>query len=460
MIGRRLSVGLGLVLCGAAASAAIFIWRGTSSSGTKPERLNVILITIDALRADHLGLHGYPHDTSPNIDAFARNAVVFKNAFCTVPKTTGSVTTLMTGLHPFIHGVSPSNDRVPPKLTTLGQVFKSSGYQTKGIVDNANVSRHYGFARGFDEYTEVWREIRAKPESTAFINRGAIRYLEEPHNAPFFLWLHYVETHTPLDPPNELIRYDPSRQGRNLRNIPKAWIRAHANALSVIRSETPYEGYLVELYDASIRHVDRAVGELLKAIDARHGGNTVVIITADHGEDLGEHNLFLDHGMLTFPTSTRVPLIIRFPGESPRVVNDPVSLMDIYPTLSAEVLDRQPRAPGSTVSLLKQIPSRDLYIQGSESHAIVTGFRYYTRIDKPELAENLRIDQRYCYDISEGVERALELETVQAEVDRAEARYWDFHRKNPYPRRKVKPDEDTELPSEDRENLKALGYMD
>lgn len=452
--------GLALLLCGVLAGAAVFIWRVPDAFGRKPGKLNVILITIDALRADHMGIYGYSRDTSPNIDTFARNAIVFKNAFCAVPKTTGSVTTLMTGQHPFIHGVSPSNDRVPGKLTTLAEIFKTNGYHTAGIVDNASVGIHFGFARGFDEYTEVWRETRQKAESTEFITGSTIRFVEESHSKPFFLWVHYVETHTPLVTPKEYVRYDPSTQGRNMRDIPRSWIRTHAYALSVMRSDTPYEGYLVALYDAAIRYVDDAVGKVLAAIDKQHLDDTVVIIAADHGEELGEHNLFLDHGMLTFPASTQVPLVIRFPGESPRFVSDPVSLMDVYPTLVAEVLGRQPQGPGSTVSLLGPIPARDLYIHGSESHAIVNGSRYYTQLDKPDLAENLGIAQRYYYDLSDGIEREVDQESVQREFEQADARYREFYRRNPYPRRKNLPDEDPTMPAEDRENLKTLGYIE
>lgn len=457
---RRTAAIVALILCGSAAITAVFIWKRRLISHPKPSGLNVILITIDALRADHMGLYGYPHATTPNIDRFARDAIVFRNAFCTIPKTTGSVATIMTGLHPFIHGVAPSNDHIPSDLRTLAQVFNRSGYRTAAVVDNANLSRAYDFARGFDTYTEVWRAAPEKSASTAFINRTVLEFLGQDRPKPFFLWVHYVETHTPFVPPPKYVRYDASRKGRDLRAIPAGWIRPQIYARSILDSANPYEGYLIALYDGTIRYVDEAVAEVLQVIERRYRGNTVVIISADHGEDLGEHNLFIDHGMLTFMTSTRVPIILRFPGQSPRVVADPVSLMDIYPTLVGGVLGRQPQPPGSTVSLLSSIPGRSLYIYASQSHAIVKGSRYYTLIDDPKLAESLGLAPRYCFDISDGTDGAVDMPGIKTEVDRAEAEYRELHRRHPYPRRRSAGDEAPDLPAEDRENLRTLGYLE
>ncbi|MBI2836921.1 MAG: sulfatase [Acidobacteria bacterium] len=459
MTGRAGSL-VALALGGAAVITAIVIWRRPGDSHPRPSGLNVILITIDALRADHMGLYGYPHDTTPNIDRFADDAIVFRNAFCTIPKTTGSVATIMTGLHPFIHGVAPSNDHIPSDLGTLAQVFNRSGYRTTAVVDNANLSRAYDFARGFDTYTEVWRAAPVKSASTAFINRTVLQFLGQDRPKPFFLWVHYVEPHTPFVPPSNHIHYDPSVKGRDLRTVPATWIRPQIYARSILDSATPYEGYLIALYDGTIRYVDEAVAEILQVIERRYRGNTVVIISADHGEDLGEHNLFIDHGMLSFTTSTRVPLILRFPGQSARVVTDPVSLMDIYPTLVGGVLGRQPQAPGSTASLLSPIPARRLYLYASQSHAIVDGTRYYTLIDDQKLAESLHLASRYCFDIADGTDRTVDVQAILPQFDRAEADYQELHRQHPYPRRGSAGSEAPDLPAEDRENLKTLGYLE
>jgi arylsulfatase A-like enzyme len=309
--------------------------RSPASAGT---RLNVLLITIDTLRADHLGLYGYSRATSPRLDAFGKRAVVFDQAYTYWPKTRGSFVAMMSGRRDSQTGYGKTHPVLLDFNPSLAQVLKDAGYRTAAVVDNANVAAQHGFGRGFERYRETWQEsdLPTEMDRTRAITGEGIAFVENASpGQPFFLWLHYVNPHAPYTPPApyDTAFLDPaSRTGARLRTVDgfvggirKAWAVAGQDRL----------GYYVAQYDGEIAAVDQEVGRVLDALEGSPAaGRTVVVITSDHGESLGEHDYFFDHGQDVFDPSLRIPLLVAVPGIAGGTRTSALaSTLDLVPTV-------------------------------------------------------------------------------------------------------------------------------
>ena len=300
--------------------------------------LNVLLVTIDTLRADHLGIYAYMRNTSPRIDALARQGAVFDRAYTYWPKTRGSMAIMLTGRRPSQNGYSKAHPLLLDFNPTLASVLKEAGYVTAAVVDNPNVAAANGYAKGFDTYRETWEEksLATETDRARAITETAVAFLAKARpDRPFFLWLHYVNPHAPYAPPPP---YDTAfldaaaRAGPRLRTvpglhggIPKQWAVPGQDRL----------GYYVAQYDGEIAAVDEQVGRVMDALrDSGAAGRTVVMLTSDHGESLGEHDYYFDHGEDVFEPSLAIPLIVLAPGLKPGIRVDAfASTLDVVPTL-------------------------------------------------------------------------------------------------------------------------------
>jgi arylsulfatase A-like enzyme len=318
--------------------------------------LNVLLVTIDTLRADHMGSYGYARDTSPAIDALAREGTLFEQAYTYWPKTRGSFVMILTGRHPSRNGYSKHHPLLAEFNPTLAEQLQGAGYATAAIVDNPNVAANLGYAQGFESYRETWEEpaLASEWDRTLAITDGGIAFLRQAatRERPFLLWLHYVNPHAPYTPPAPFdTRFvDPgAREGRVLPvvpgfhgGIPKQWAVPGRDRLA----------WYVSQYDGEIAAVDAEVGRLLAAL---HGsglaGRTLVVLTSDHGESLGEHDYFFDHGENVFDPSLRIPLVAVLPGApSGRRSDTLVSTLDLVPTiLDAVKVSYPPELAGASL---------------------------------------------------------------------------------------------------------------
>jgi arylsulfatase A-like enzyme len=300
--------------------------------------LNVLLLTIDTLRADHLGTYGYARKTSPRIDDLARQGVVFERAYTYWPKTRGSMAIMLTGRRPSQNGYSKAHPLLLGFNPTLASALKEAGYVTAAAVDNPNVAAANGYAKGFDTYRETWEEkaLATEMDRTRAITGTAVAFLKKARkDRPFFLWLHYVNPHAPYAPPapHDSAFMDASaRSGPRLRvvsglhgGIPKQWAVPGQDRL----------GYYVAQYDGEIAAVDEHVGQVMDALrDSEAASRTVVVLTSDHGESLGEHDYYFDHGEDVFEPSLAIPLIVVAPGAAPGArVGAFASTLDVVPTI-------------------------------------------------------------------------------------------------------------------------------
>lgn len=317
--------------------------RGSSESDASAPRnagINVLLITIDTLRPDHLSSFGYPRKTSPSIDELASRGVSFDLAFTYWPKTRGSFAAMFTSLYASQHGLTVRERDLPDFNETMAETFGKAGYRTAAAVDNGNLDAALGFAQGFEEYEQSWLRAETEADRTEVITRFGEEFLARRNERPFFLWLHYVNPHTPYEPPEDLLRSfrDDGLVPRGMELAEVVGFHGGVNrnlAAGVEAGERSWGDY-VDRYDAEILFADRHVGRVLKALaGGPWASTTAVVLTSDHGESLGEHDYFFDHGDDLFNPSLRVPLILSFPGFLPggERVTGAVSTLDVFPTI-------------------------------------------------------------------------------------------------------------------------------
>jgi arylsulfatase A-like enzyme len=415
---------------------------------------NIILITIDALRADHLGVYWYPYQTSPHIDDFAKKSSIFEQAYCTIPKTSASIASLMTGLHPLVHKTKPNRGELNEKYITLAEALKLKGYFNFAILDNANLSQGFKFHQGFDYYKGVWNEIEDKKDSTPYITNTILDFLGTNKKAPFFLWAHYIEPHAPYMPPNQYVEERP--KGRIINEIKQKVVVGIGEQLR----DDSSEGHFLALYDGAVKYIDDEFGKIINLIFQKgYEKNTIIIISSDHGEELGEYNLFFDHGPLTSNSSTRIPLIVYMPGQKNRRIMYPVSLMDIYPTILSQVgLSVPYEIQGE--NLFENDSQRLLFISAVNNNwAVVYKNLHLVNINSP-LPEILGLEHRYLFDIYKD---PYEKENIVSQYitmqNFMEKKYWEFHEestKRSGPNVNIK---EPSLSEKELKNLKSLGYI-
>ena len=293
---------------------------------------NVVLLSVDTLRADHLGCYGYAQPTSPNIDALAETALLFEDCTCEVPLTNPSMGSMLTSRIPRTTGTTKNGLRMPESVPTVAEAFQAAGYHTFCVQSNwtlkTKISRLH---RGFDVYDDGFHKKRwgfVSPERLAEeVNECALRLIESrPQDKPFFAWIHYTDPHAPYDMHR---KYNPAGK--------PVW---KMNKTDRVRAK----------YDSEIAFTDYHIGLLLAALPE----NTALIFTADHGESLYEHD-YLGHGRRIYQDNLHIPLMVRGEGIAPGRTLAPARGVDIAPTLLG--LAGLPKTPGMTgLDLLREPP--------------------------------------------------------------------------------------------------------
>lgn len=321
-----------------------------------PGTRGYILISIDTLRADHLGCYGYGEDTSPFIDSLADRGVRFEHAFVQLPGTLPSHMSIFTGLYPAEHGVYPPAGVLPSDIETLPEVFRRGGFRTAGHTEGGYVHGRFGFARGFDEFDDEANGRETDVERT--LARG-LEFLERlgPQDR-FLLFLHTYVVHDPYAPEASYLRqfWDGP--------IPEAFPPIGPNLTAFNRGEKSLSSeavsYFRAAYDASIRYADDVLREFFAEVEALGLDDEVtVILTSDHGEEFVEHGM-LAHSQI-YRETLQVPLIVVHPAVAgPRVVSAVVESIDI-PAALYELAGLEPERPisgSSFVSLLRGVLPR------------------------------------------------------------------------------------------------------
>ena len=308
--------------------------EGCGEGPPEPARRNLLLITIDTLRADALGTYGYSRPITPRIDCFAKSAFVFEHAHSSASWTLPSMVSLMTSLHPTTHRCQRDGARLPPSVETLAERLEEGGFHTGAITTHVYLTREHGLDQGFDDFDQdlVRENAPASHEqiSSDKVARRARAWLNarahEPRAGRWFLWVHFFDPHQVYKP--------------------------HPGITEALGSTDR------DLYDGEIAFTDRYVGDVLDALDELDlAGDTVVALAADHGEEFRDHGL-RGHRNSLYEEVLRVPLLLRVPGARPRRIAEPVGTIDLAPTL-LELLGAAPFDVSQGCSLVPLLEGRE-----------------------------------------------------------------------------------------------------
>lgn len=421
--------------------------------GSSPPHPSIVLITIDTLRADHLGCYGYFRETSPGIDALAGEGILFERAYAPMSTTLPSHVSLMTSLNPLQHGVQGNFMHLRTALTTsdelhtAAQIFARIGYTTAAFISCTPLKSHSGIAAGFEVYGEPERLLRAAKETTD----AALEWLAENEQRPVFLWLHYFDPHQPYEPPAEF--KDSFTGTKGLRRFLKD--RGVQVNERLIANNNQYDGSILSL-DSQLQ---RLFGEL-----KTRGlyDSSAIVFTADHGEGLGQHG-WVDHGPI-YEEDIHVPLIIKLPGASSHRGErrtDLAALIDVLPTLVG-ALD----LPISDQEH-SQFTGRNLLGGGSEREYVFSQRVARGRRWGPGLKYALTGTRWKYYHLTEGEDELYDLGEDPAELENLIAeqptlaqtmRLELLQRMKAYQNQGREAGDDTGFSPQIIEDLKSLGY--
>jgi arylsulfatase A-like enzyme len=425
---------------------------------------NLILVSVDTLRADHLGCYGYPKPTSPSIDRMARKGVRFDQVATVFPGTLPAHASLLTSLYPNRHRVYAAphaglevESAIPGSVPTLAGLLGAAGYRRAAWTGGGYLSPRRGFHHGFEFF-----HMPAAGEGSDDLKDTlvpATAWLRAGPPEPFFLFLHTYEVHEPFAPPPAYLRrFSSGERGRLPRDIhPNHFPRLRQMGLTEAERD-----YLIALYDAEIRYLDDAIGNLMEAL--RHAGleqRTLLVLTSDHGQEFFDHG-DIGHGTHLHPELIRIPLILRWPGRLPagRVVRTPVTLVDVLPTLLAAA--RAP-IPGKLDgrSLWPLLRGESQAPRAIAAETTWKGGYVAAREGQRKLIFELDSGQSQFYDLARDPMERRPLDPAAGPVDlelrRAVRNYVQQLRS-----RKAQggPQAPLQLSPAERAKLRALGYLD
>ncbi len=431
---------------------------------------NLVIIGLDTIRADHLGIYGRSPSYTPEIDVFAEDSIVFENAYSTAPWTLPSFGSLFTGLLPSEHGaVGGQYTQLAPEKVTLAEKLSGAGYQTTGFVAVDWLTESFGMSQGFDRQ-EVF--VKGNVSTRYELYEQSVREFltEAASESPFFLFVHIYDAHAPYEPlaPFDRMYYagDPFSESEN--DLAPLYAKSNRAMREPEKLYRWLEGvqdinYPIQQYAAGVSWVDSKVGALLDVLrETNRFDDSIVVLLADHGEHLTEHDIYFTH-FLPYEETLRVPLVIRLPGarHGGKRINDEVSLMDVAPTLlsllalapleEASGLDLSPLIDGSEAALAK----RWLFGEwGGPKHTVRAAWNRQFRLLRFEQGKKVRLElYERTTDRAETTDLAqLRPEVTDPLVDLLEGRFLGLDTPGAGA---LKPG----ISEEVEQRLKALGYL-
>ena len=485
--------------------------------------MNIIIYVLDSLRADHLSCYGYDRETTPNIDGLAKEGIVFENAYSQSTWTRPSAASILTGGYPGFHKTTTRESRLPCEIPVIPELLRDRGFKTAAFSAMGNVSSALGFNRGFDRFYDLFKEkslVGKRTMSTIDrerlyfesekevvlplakdINQFFFPYLRSTGKSDFFAFIWSIDTHIPFSAQDGTKRFcsdseskswpgeKPNGERNNL--IKKAWLRLReepAQLKSQIRKE-------IDLYDSEIYYADHHIGKLIEELKRLNiYDETVIIVTADHGEGFSEYGRVSRHGFLPYDEIIRVPLIIKLPdcpefqefkGVRRKSV---VQLIDLAPTILSltDGTDEQ-KFQGRNIMPIIQTDASIINYTFSETrvHEYTStylsirgdGYKYIKTILPEWSLFNIRKDPvhffgRQFFRRLQGKNRKLynldkdpheKTNVIKLEKKRAEeldVKLTNWSKSNVEVAGTIKADHIAEMDDEVKKHLVALGYVD
>ncbi|MCP3960834.1 MAG: sulfatase [bacterium] len=424
------------------------------------DSLNVVLIVLDALRADRLSLYGNPERTSPNIDQLAATGVVFEHAIAQAPWTPPSMATLFTGTYQSFHQVTHSAKEkgvysvLGDRMVTLAELFQQRGYHTGAVSAQPWVAEATGFSQGFDDFVvfsginDPFRTDKVMLDGLAWLNEKQTR-AQKP-TAPFFLYLHFINPHYPYAPPWPFDVGVGKAPERFAGGVSLEVLEDLGRPSPVAPAE---RDYLLSLYDSEIKYVDWWIGVLIRQLERRKIlDKTLIVLTSDHGEAFYEHGRY-GHVTTLYNEMLHIPLVLSHPKLFPkeRRVAEPVGTVDLLPTIAALAGLEVPAA----------CQGENLLAEPLRGHAYAEGNKLASfKLQTPDWS--LIVEQSAgrveLYDSRADAGETTDLAPARPELVRdLTARAMAIRRSGEGP---TSRGAQTELDEDVRKQLEALGYLD
>lgn len=441
-------------------------WARIERGPRTDPRPDILLFTIDTLRADHVESYGYDRRTAPVMTELARHATRFERAYSSSSWTVPAVASLLTGVLPSEHGVQHGfwldfttvahQELLPEAIPTLASSLHDAGYRTVGVAANVHLAAPLGFGRGFDSYTSL--DFLSGPDQVHAALAPQLDGLRDG-DAPYFLWVHLVDPHAPYAP--RAPSYATFRPPHAPEYPALSQVMLEELMIGVmLREHIPLAdgmAYVTAAYDSEIHAADAYLGQLLGELD---DGHLAVVVTSDHGEELQDH-LRMGHGHTAFEEVVHVPMFVALPDGEARTVPDVVSIVDVMPTL-LELASATPTRPMTGRSLLpllrgEALPPRDAIIETGRGDEVVQAIvaediKYGERLTPRPLRGmyDLSVDPRETRSlVDERPEVAASLRARMTEAIAAAAA-----------RRPETSTVEVELTDAQRAQLRALGYAE
>ncbi len=435
-------------------------WRINSQ---QPQGPNLVIITIDTLRADRLGCYGYERNTSPTIDRLAREGTLFKHAYAQRGLTWPSLTSMMTSLYPKTHGVLNNQVPLDGEFITLAEILKNGGYKTGAFLANFYHSPN----RGFD--TKKGGEIGDLDKA---VTSYALEWLDSinPQNDKFFMWVHYKNPHDPYEPPKPFTTFFDSTYTGSFNGSRPVLDSIYVNQIDLSERDL---FHLNALYDAEIRSSDSYIEKVLAKLEKMGVlENTLIVFASDHGEEMYDHNYYFFHSCSMYEGVLHIPLIMKFPGVIPagKIVDNQIESIDIVPTvLQLMKLPLREEFEGRSIIGLLFEDSSDLWHPafGERASAIYSirtpqwkyiynpdNYHTYCSRSDDDQGEGYIIEAEELYDVQKDPHEKHNIVSQHREVAlelRAQILEWLNTNKRVH--------KEYELTKEAEERLRALGYI-
>ncbi|HEX6851236.1 MAG TPA: sulfatase [Candidatus Polarisedimenticolaceae bacterium] len=435
---------------------------------------NVLLVTLETTRADHVSAYGYARKTTPNFDAWASTGALFERHHTVSPRTNPSLASLLTSTYPHEHGTRNILMPLEPESRTLAEILREAGYRTGAVQTHPRLVKRSGFEQGFDDYLDDFRAHPLAEQSLGEAWRWIVEASRE--DRPWFLWVHVMDPHWTYDPPERWRSAFGPDDPRPRQVYDDLSARRRTIGPLIFQNRMPPDeiSAFVNLYDAELRYTDDSLGKLLAAM-AEKGldRKTLVVVTADHGESLGEQQYFFEHGDLGTQAEIAIPFAVALPGSIAPGTRVPFSTrsLDVAPTvLDFAGLPADGRFRGVSVRpLLEGTERADRPCLGETDRSLheeaasrrelegIAGKRRWVRLGRFKLVHVPRMGapaERLLFDVESDPGETTDLAASHPEVVFDLARRLDA-----WLSEDTQQDRDYHISPELREALRSLGYI-